>query len=59
MKQPPVVLPLARRKVVAVVGDSNLDVTTLKSHRITGDEATKHSLAEQVRPSFWHLWQVK
>lgn len=37
-----------RRLVVAVVGDSNLDSTAMKAHRVAGDEARKQQLAEEV-----------
>jgi hypothetical protein len=49
MCRPPVVQQM-QRPVVAVAGDSNLDVTTLKPHRLQGDEQKKEQLAFEVRP---------
>lgn len=55
MRQPPLHttslarLAQQRRKTVAVVGDSNLDVEKLSPHRVYGDEEKKLWLAEQVR----------
>jgi hypothetical protein len=49
MCRPPVVKQ-RQRPVVAVAGDSNLDVTMLKSHRLQGDEQVKEQLAFEVRP---------
>lgn len=55
MKQPPLhttgsaQLAPQRRKIVAVVGDSNLDVEKLPPHRVQGDEDKKLLVAEQVR----------
>lgn len=43
----------SRRLVVAVVGDSNLDATAMKPHRVAGDEAYKQQLAEEVRMLSW------
>lgn len=41
-------LQAVRRRVVAVVGDSSLDIAIKKAHRVTGDEACKQQMAEEV-----------
>jgi hypothetical protein len=51
MRQPPLLgaaAPPLRRRVVAVVGDSSLDPSSMKSQRVNGDEQRKQQLAEQV-----------
>ena len=47
MARPPVVHQ-KRRLIVAVAGDSNLNVATLKPHRLQGDEQVKEELAYEV-----------
>lgn len=37
-----------RRKIVAVVGDNNLDPDALEPNMLAGDEAKKQQLAEEV-----------
>lgn len=37
-----------RRKIVAVVGDNNLDPDTLEPSMLAGDEVKKQQVAEEV-----------
>jgi hypothetical protein len=51
MRQTPLLgtaAPPLRRRIVAVVGDSNLDPISMKPQRVHGDEQRKQQLAEQV-----------
>jgi hypothetical protein len=51
VRQPPLLGPTAqpaRRRIVAVVGDSCLEPAAMKPQRVTGDEVVKQKLAEQV-----------